>query len=60
MKIINNLVRPHKIPKKILDKLNYYFSYKNYNQNLFEEEQNKIFEHFGLNRLKGIKKTEFN
>ena len=56
IKIVNNLARPHKIPKKILNKLNYYFSYKKYNQNYFEEEQNKIFEHFGLNRQEGIKK----
>jgi len=56
MKILNNLARPHKIPKKILNKLNYYFSCKKYNQNFFEEEQNKIFEHFGLNRQEGIKK----
>ena len=56
MKIINNFTRPHKIPKKILNKLNYYFSYKKYNQNFFEEEQNKIYEHFGLNRQEGIKK----
>ena len=56
MKILNNLARPHKIPKKIFNKLNYYFSYKRYNQNFFEEEQNKIFEHFGLNRQEGIKK----
>ena len=55
-KILNNLARPHKIPKKILNKYNYYFSYKKYNQNFFEEEQNKIFEHFGLNRQEGIKK----
>ena len=56
IKIVNNLARPHKIPKKILNKLNYYFSYKKYNQNFFEEEQNKIFEDFGLNRQEGIKK----
>ena len=56
IKILNNLARPHKIPKKILNKLNHYFSYKKYNQNFFEEEQNKIFEHFGLNRQEGIKK----
>ena len=55
-KIFNNLARPHKIPKKILNKLNYYFSYKKYNQNFFEKEQNEIFEHFGLNRQEGIKK----
>ena len=56
IRILNNLARPHKIPKKIFNKLNYYFSYKKYNQNFFEEKQNKIFEHFGLNRQEGIKK----
>ena len=55
-KIFNNLTRPHKIPKKILNKLNYYFCYKKYNQNFFEKEQNEIFEFFGLNRQEGIKK----
>ena len=56
MKILYNLTRPHKIPTKILNKFNYFFNYKKYNQNFFEEEQNKIFEHFGLNRQEGIKK----
>ena len=55
-KIFTNLVRPHKLPKKILNKLNYYFSYKNYNKNFFVEEQNEIFKYFGLNRQEGIKK----
>ena len=56
LKIIRNLIRPDKIPKKIFNKLNYYFSYKKYNQNFFEKEQNDIFKYFGLNREKGIKK----
>jgi len=55
-KIFTNLVRPHKLPKKILNKLNYYFSYKNYKKNFFVEEQNEIFKYFGLNRQEGIKK----
>ena len=55
-RIINNLVKPHKIPKKILNKLNYYLSYKKYNQNFFEEKQNELFQHLGLNRQEGIKK----
>ena len=55
-RLLNNLARPHKIPKKILNKLNYYFSYKKYNQNFFEKEQNETFKHFGLNRQEGIKK----
>ena len=57
-KIINNFSRPHKIPIKILNKINLYFSYKKYNQNSFEEEQNRIFDHLGLNRYEGIKKLE--
>ena len=56
LKIIRNLIRPHKIPKKIFNKLNYYFNHKKYNQNFFEKEQNDIFKHFGLNREEGIKK----
>jgi predicted O-methyltransferase YrrM len=56
LKIIRNLIRPHKIPKKIFNKLNYYFNYKKYNQNFFENDQNDIFKYFGLNREEGIKK----
>jgi predicted O-methyltransferase YrrM len=56
LKIIRNLIRPHKIPKKIFNKLNYYFNFKKYNQNFFEKEQNDIFKYFGLNREEGIKK----
>lgn len=55
-KTLNNLARPHKIPKEILSRINYFFSFKKYNQNFFEREQNEIFEHFGLNRQEGIKK----
>ena len=56
LKIKRNLKRPHKIPKKIFNKLNYYFNYKKYNQNFFENDQNDIFKYFGLNREEGIKK----
>ena len=59
LKTIRNLLKPHKILKKIFNKLNYYYSYKKYNQNFFEEKQNKIFEQFGLNRQEGIKKLIF-
>jgi|TARA_B110000259_G_scaffold187306_1_gene241037 predicted O-methyltransferase YrrM len=55
LKIIRNLIRPHKIPKKIFNKLNYYFNSKKYDQNFFEKEQNDIFKYFGLNREEGIK-----
>jgi predicted O-methyltransferase YrrM len=66
-RIINNLVRPYKIPKKIFNKLNYYSKYKYYNKNFFEKKQNEIFENFGLSREEGIrnlivikKKIDFN
>ncbi len=55
-KIFNNLKKPHKIPEKIINKINYYYRYKKYDQNFFEKKQNKIFEHLGLNREEGIKK----
>ncbi len=58
-KVLNNLVRPHKIPKKILNRVNYYVSYKKYNLNFFEKAQNEKFEYFGLNRLEGIKKLTY-
>ena len=56
LKITRNLIRPHKIPKKIFNKLNYFFNYQKYNKNIFEKEQNRIFDHFGLNRQEGFKK----
>ena len=66
-RIINNLARPYKIPKKIFNKLNYYSKYKYYNKNFFEKKQNEIFEDFGLSREEGIrnlivikKKIDFN
>ena len=40
-KIFYNLKIPHKIPKKILNKLNYYFSYKKYNQNFLRKNKMK-------------------
>ena len=55
-KIYNNLIRPQRIPRKIFDKLNYYIKYKKYNRIVFEKEQNSIFDYYGLDREKGIKK----
>lgn len=54
-KIFNHLTKPHKIPFKILNKINYLVKLKNYNQNLFEKEQNDIFSSWGLDRYEGIK-----
>tara|TARA_Y100000768_G_scaffold388799_1_gene387298 strand:- start:2959 stop:3792 length:834 start_codon:yes stop_codon:yes gene_type:complete len=58
-KIFNNLIRPHKVPTKILNKINYYYKYKKYNQNLFEKKQNDLFNHYGLNREKGLENLNF-
>lgn len=58
-KIFINLIRPHKIPIKIISKLNYYKKYKEYNYNLFEEEQNSIFKSIGLERAKGLENLNF-
>jgi len=58
-KIFNNLIRPHKVPRKILNKINYYYKYKKYNQNLFEKKQNDLFNHYGLNREKGLENLNF-
>tara|TARA_B100001063_G_C16683834_1_gene513289 strand:- start:134 stop:967 length:834 start_codon:yes stop_codon:yes gene_type:complete len=58
-KFFNNLIRPHKVPKKLLTKLDYYFKYKEYNKVLFENEQNDFFNHYGLNRNKGVENLKF-
>lgn len=55
-KVLTNLIRPHYIPFKIYKKINYYLKYKNYKQSIFEQEQNNIFNAYGLNRADGIKK----
>jgi len=58
-KIFNNLVKPHKVPKKIFDKINYFIKLKAYNQNFFEIEQNNTFNYYGLSREKGLEKLNF-
>ena len=39
-KIFRNLKKPKKIPKKIVDRINYFINFKKYNQNEFEDKQN--------------------
>jgi len=58
-KIFNNLVKPHKVPKKIFDNINYFIKLKAYNQNFFEIEQNNTFNYYGLSRVKGLEKLNF-
>ena len=56
MKIIfAKLIQPQKIILKIIRKIIFYYKIKKYNQNLFENKQNKIFASLKLNRKKGIK-----
>ena len=52
----SNLIRPHKIPSKLINKFNFYLKLRKYNQSLFEKEQNDIFNSRGLNRDRGIEK----
>ncbi len=54
-KIFRNLLYPHKIPIKIINKIVYYYFLKKYNLVKFENEQNNIFNSLGLEREKGIK-----
>ena len=39
--------------------MNYYFNYKNYDQILFEKEQNDYFNYYGLDRKKGFENLNF-
>jgi len=57
-KIFINILQPHKIPKKIIKKIKFYIAKKNYNEEDFTEEQNKIFKRLGLNRPEGLKKLQ--
>ncbi len=55
-KIVNNILKPHKIPSKVFNKISLYFKIKSYDLKYFQDRQNKIFNKLGLNRLEGIKK----
>lgn len=58
-KIFSNLIRPHKVPEKIINKLNYYSKYKEYDKVLYEKKQNDFFNQYGLDREKGVEKLNF-
>ena len=47
---IKNLIKPHKIPYKIIKKILIFYQRKNYDFNKFQEEQNSIFKYFNLDR----------
>ena len=55
-RILNNLKKPHRIPLKIISKVNFYFKKKNYQKNFFEDEQNKILKEINLDRKIGLSK----
>ena len=55
-KILNNIFKPHKIPSKVVNKINLYFKIKSYDLKYFQDRQNKIFNKLGLNRVEGVKK----
>jgi len=57
-KIINNLKKPHLIPKKLLKKIKYYSLKKKYNFSYYEKKQNKLFSELGLKREAGILKLQ--
>ena len=47
---IKNLIKPHKIPYKIIKKILIFYQRKNYDFNKFQKEQNAIFKYFNLDR----------
>jgi predicted O-methyltransferase YrrM len=51
---IQNLIKPHKIPYKIINKILILYQKKVYDFNKFQKEQNSIFEYFNLNRDKAL------
>jgi len=57
-KIINNLKKPHLIPKKLLQKIKHYSFIKKYNFSYYEKKQNKLFDKLGLKREAGILKLQ--
>tara|TARA_Y100000741_G_C18157945_1_gene519931 strand:- start:41 stop:859 length:819 start_codon:yes stop_codon:yes gene_type:complete len=57
-KIQKNLFIPHKLPFKIIKKINFYYNLKKYNKKIFEIEQDNIFKKIGLDRKKGIEKLK--
>ena len=55
-KLLINLIKPYKIPGKIIRKIKFLINKRRYNQNEYEKKQNNIFESIGLNRNLGIEK----
>ena len=54
--LINNLIAPHKIPFKIINKFIFLYKKNTYKQAIYENDQNLIFKHFNLKRDDALKK----
>lgn len=52
--IFKNFLQPHKIPKKIFQKLKYIYKFKTYKKESFKKKQEIFFEELGLDRKKGV------
>lgn len=55
-KILNNLKKPHRIPAKLLSKIEYIINKKKYDKSIYENKQNQIFKKLNLDRVLGLKK----
>jgi predicted O-methyltransferase YrrM len=54
--LIKNLIKPHKIPYKIINRILILYQRKIYDFNKFQKEQNSIFEYFNLDRDNALHK----
>ena len=57
-KILNNLKKPHRIPAKLLSKIEYIINKKKYDKSIYENKQNQIFKKLNLDRDLGKKKLD--
>jgi predicted O-methyltransferase YrrM len=53
-----NLIKPHKIPYKVINKILQLYQRKIYDFNKFKKEQNSFFKYFNLDRDEGLHKLE--
>lgn len=56
--LVQNLIKPHKIPSKVLNKILLIYQKKNYDLNWYQKEQNTIFKYFNLNRDEALHKLK--
>ena len=55
-KIYKNILKPQKIPSKIIKKMKFYYKKKKYDKSKFEKKQNEIFKNLKLDRNLGLEK----